>query len=150
KKAEALAKKQEAEQEKEEEEQREQEEEEEEIGDACERLKKSLFALKTSPNPYYFLVCDVKPFGVVVSKKDIRKSMQHKKELSQVAGGSTRTPKCGECHFESGNKLVFEMEKPTPGLARILQKWLKEATGVGYKVMVGTESADDEEEDALA
>src|SRR6185369_13571531 len=104
-----------------------------------------LKTLKLAQKPYYFLVCDAKPYGLIVSKKDIRKSAQAKKELTKIAGGSTRTPKFGECHCDGG-KYVFEMEKPPSGLARILQKWIKENTGLGVKVMVGTESADDEGE----
>ena len=119
------------------------EEEEEETGDSLAKLKKSLQALKLSKKPYYFLVCDAKPYGLIISKKDIRKNAQARKELAEVAGGSTRPPKSGECRFENG-KHVFEMEKPPSGLARILQKWVKDTTGVGLKVMVGTESADDE------
>ena len=48
------------------------------------------------------------------------------------------------------SKLIFEMEKPVPGLARILQKWIKNSTGLGFKVMVGTESAEDEEQPSVA
>ena len=123
--------------------QEEAEDEEEETGDSLAKLKKSLQALKLSKKPYYFLVCDTKPYGLIVSKKDIRKNAQARKELAELAGGSTRPPKTGECRFESG-KHVFEMEKPPTGLARILQKWVKDSTGVGLKVMVGNESADDE------
>ena len=122
----------------------EEEEEEEETADAATKLKRALQSLKTAKMPYYFLVCDAKPYGLIVSKKDITKSAQAKKELAQLAGGSTRPPKFGECRFDGG-KLVFEMEKPPSGLARILQKWVKQSTGLGLKVMVGTESAEDEE-----
>jgi hypothetical protein len=37
------------------------------------------------------------------------------------------------------------MEKPPAGLARILQKWIKESTALAFNVVVGTESADDDE-----
>ena len=122
----------------------EESEEDDAAADAGTKLKNALHALKTARAPYYFLVCDAKPYGLVMSKKEIRQNSQAKKELSQVAGGSTRPPKFGECRFDSG-KLVFEMEKPPSGLARILQKWIKDSTGMAFKVMVGTESADDEE-----
>jgi hypothetical protein len=118
--------------------------EEEEEGDSLQKLTSALKTLKLSQKPYYFLVCDAKPYGLVVSKKDIRKSAQARKELAQVAGGSTRPPKFGECRFDNG-KYVFEMEKPPSGLARVLQKWIKDNTGLGIKVKVGTESAGDEE-----
>ena len=121
----------------------EEEEEEDETGDSITKLKKALQALKLSKKPYFFLVCDAKPYGLVVSKKDIRMNLQAKKELAELAGGSTRPPKSGECRFENG-KHVFEMEKPPSGLARILQKWIKDSIGVGLKVMVGTESGDED------
>jgi hypothetical protein len=122
---------------------------EEEEGDTLKKLTTALKTLKLSKKPYYFLVCDVKPYGLMVSKKDIRKNAQAKKDLSQIAGGSTRSPKIGECRCEGG-KYVFEMEKPPAGLARILQKWIKDNTGLGLKVMVGAESAEDEEEQPAA
>ena len=125
------------------------EEDEEEEGDTLQKLTTALKTLKLSKKPYYFLVCDVKPYGLMVSKKDIRKNAQAKKDLSQIAVGSTRSPKFGECRCEGG-KYVFEMEKPPAGLARILQKWIKDNTGLGLKVMVGTESAEDEEEQPAA
>jgi len=144
KKADAQAKQEQLAQQKAEQEGDEEEEEEEE-GDSFVKLTSALKTLKLSQKPYYFLVCDAKPYGLVISKKDIRKSAQAKKELARIAGGSARPPKFGECRCEGG-KYLFEMEKPPSGLARILQKWIKESTGLGLKVMVGTESSDDEEE----
>lgn len=122
----------------------EDEDEEEEGADAYAKIKKALQTLKNAKKPYYFLVCDQKPYGLLISKKDIRKSSEAKKELAKIAGGATRPPKMGECRFDNG-KHVFEMEKPPSGLARILQKWVKDATGLGIKVMVGNETAEDEE-----
>ncbi len=119
-------------------------EEEEESGDAITKLTTALKTLKTAKQPYFFLVCDVKPYGLLVSKKEIKTNAQAKKDLSQLAGGTTRPPKFGTCHFDSG-KLVFDMDKPPSGLARILQKWIKDNTGLGLKVMVGTESGEDED-----
>lgn len=120
-------------------------EEADETGDSIARLKNAILALKTSKDPYYFLVCDAKPYGLLISKKDIRKSTQHKKELARLSGGSTRAPRFGTCQHESGT-LVFEMDKPQAGLARILQKWIKASTTLGLKVRIGDESADDESE----
>jgi peptidoglycan hydrolase-like protein with peptidoglycan-binding domain len=119
------------------------EEEEEESGDAFAKLTKILQSLKTSKEPFHFIYCKDKPYGLVVAKRDISKSAQHKKELSQMAGGSTTAPRCGQCRRE-GNKLILDMEDPIPGMARILQKWINDATSLGLKVMVGTESADDD------
>jgi hypothetical protein len=145
-KTEALKKKADgdAKKDKQEEEEGTEEEEEEEEGEAHKKLITALKSLKVSKKPYYFLVCDAKPYGLIVSRKDIRKSAQARKELAKIAGGSTRPPKFGECRCESG-KYFFEMEKPPSGLARILQKWIKQCTGLGLKIVVGTESAEDEE-----
>jgi hypothetical protein len=121
--------------------------EEDETADSITKLKNALKSLRTAKTPYFFLVCDVKPYGLIISRKDIRKNSMVKKELAQLAGGSTRTPRFGECRFENG-KLVFEMVKPPGGLARILQKWIKANTGLGLKVMVGTESAEEEDPSA--
>ena len=129
--------------------QEEGEEEEEAAGDAFAKLTSALKTLRTAKQPYFFLVCDAKPYGLMVSKKEIRSSAQAKKDLAQMAGGSTRPPKFGQCHFDTG-KLVLEMDKPPSGLARILQKWIKENTGLGLKVMVGTESGDEEDQPAEA
>ena len=117
------------------------------MGDSVTRLKKNLQTLKVSQKPYYFLVCDAKPYGLVVSKRDISKSMQHRKELAQLAGGTGRPPKFGQCFFEGTNKLVFEMVRAPSGLARNLQKWIKDNTGLGLKVTVGDESSEDAEEE---
>jgi hypothetical protein len=118
-------------------------EEEDEAEDSAQKLKRMLQSLKTSKVPYHFIACDAKPYGLVVAKKNIKSSAQHKKELAKVAGGSTRPPKFGMC-IRDGNNLIFEMEKPAPGLARVLQKWLKVNIGIPFKVTVGDESAEDE------
>jgi peptidoglycan hydrolase-like protein with peptidoglycan-binding domain len=121
-------------------------EEEEEQGEFFDVLTRTIKSLKTAKQPYFFQVCDAKPYGLIISKKDIRKSAQHRKQLSQIAGGSTRPPKFGECRIEGGNKLVLEMEKPPSGLARVIQKWIKDSISLVLKVQVGTESSDDEEQ----
>lgn len=120
------------------------EEEDEETGDVIVRLKRALQSLKNSKEPFYFLACDAKPYGLVVSRKNIKSSAQHRKELVTLAGGSTRPPKFGTCRRD-GNNLLFDMETPAPGLARILQKWIKINTGLPLKITVGDESADDED-----
>lgn len=123
------------------------EEEEDETGDSFVKLTNALKLLKTAKAPYYFLLCDAKPFGLVISKKDITKSSPHKQELAKIAGGSTRPPKFGTVKFENG-KYVFDMEKPPSGLPRIFQKWIKDCTGLAVKMMVGTETAEDEAEES--
>src|SRR4030095_9316128 len=77
-------------------EQGEDDDEEEEAGDSFEKLTKALQNLKASKVPYHFIACDAKPYGLVVAKKNIKSSAQHKKELAKVAGGSTRPPQLGK------------------------------------------------------
>jgi hypothetical protein len=127
----------------------EEDEEEQEEGDTIAKLTNALRAIKTAKEPYYCIVCDAKPYGLIISKKDIRKSAQARKDLAALAGGSTRAPKTGTCVSDSG-KLVFDIEKPPAGMAQILQKWIKDNTGMGVKVMVGAESAEDAQEPADA
>ena len=115
-----------------------------EAGDSLEKLGRLLKSLKTSRVPYHFLVCDARPFGLVLSKKSIKSSAKHKKELAEMAGGNTRPPKFGTC-LRDGNHLILEMDKPLPGLARVLQRWLKANIGIPFKVSVGGESSDDED-----
>jgi len=123
----------------------EQDEEDDKAAGPVEKLTKALKALKTSKVPYNFLLCESKPYGLVVSKKVIVNSKEHKDQLKALSGGSTRPPRTGTCFFENG-KYVFTLEKPLPGpFASILQKWINSTvTGLGAKVMIGKESGDDE------
>jgi len=105
-------------------------------------LKTALQSIKTAKKPYYFMYCDVKPYGLIISRKDIRKSAIHKKEMVKLSGGVTRAPKCGEVRYEAG-KLVFEMEKALGGTARVIQTYIKNSIGTLVKIMVGAESGDD-------
>lgn len=116
-----------------------------EEADSLEKLARLLKSLKTSKTPYHFLICDAKPYGMVLSKKSIKSSAKHKKELAEMAGGNTRPPKIGTC-LRDGNELILEMDKPLPGLARVMQRWLKTNIGIPFRVTVGDESSDDEDE----
>jgi hypothetical protein len=92
---------------------------------------------------FEFMVCDAKPFcGLMIARKIMSK---HKEELSKISGGSKKFLKVGACRVESG-KFIFDMEKPPPGLARKLQASIKYYTGKKLPVVVGTESAEDDEE----
>jgi hypothetical protein len=142
KKAEAEAKQQ---QEEEEEANEEDDDEEDENEDSTKKLLTALRILKTAKKPFYFLACDKKPYGLIISKKDIRKNALAKKELAKIAGGTKRQPKLGECSW-ANNTLVLDMLKPPSGLARFLKKWIKDTTGLTMKVMVGTQTDDEEEE----
>jgi len=125
----------------------EEDEDENEGGDFLEKLKKTLKNLKTAKDDFHFVICHDKPYGLVVSKTPI--SSSHKKQLQEVAGGSKKYLPPGRCRMEGGTKLIFEMEKPpAPGFARILQKWIKSSTGLAFKVSVGGQSDEDEDEKA--
>ena len=112
--------------------------------ESLEKLARLLQNMKTSRSAYHFLVCDAKPYGMVLSKKSIKSSPKHKKELAEMAGGNTRPPKFGTC-LRDGNKLILEMDKPVPGLARVLQQWLKTNIGIPLKVSLGDETTADDE-----
>ena len=141
-KAEAAAKKQEQEDEKAAKE--EDDEDDNDPGGSLERLALALKNMKTSRTPYHFLVCDAKPYGLVLSKKSIKTSGKHKKELAEMAGGNTRQPKFGTCLMD-GNELILEMDKPVAGLARVLQNWLKANLSKPIKVTIAGESAAEDE-----
>lgn len=121
-------------------------EEEEEIGDYAERFMAMFQKLKGKKDLVFeFLVCDAKPFcGLMMARKITSK---HKEELSKISGGSKKFLKIGTCRVDSG-KLIFDMEKPPPGLARKLQASIKYYTGKKLPVVVGTETAEDDEETA--
>jgi hypothetical protein len=116
--------------------------EEEERGEYHARLLTAFQKLKSAKGlAYEFIVCDAKPCGVMVAKKI---TVKHKAELTQVTG-SKRFLHLGACHFENG-KFVFTMEKPVTGLARKLQESIKFFTGKKLPILVGTETAESDDE----
>lgn len=143
-KAEAAAKKQEQEDDKAAKDDDEEDEDDHDPGGSLERLALALKNMKTSRTPYHFLVCDAKPYGLVLSKKSIKTSGKHKKELAEMAGGNTRQPKFGTCLMD-GNQLILEMDKPVAGLGRVLEKWLKANLSRPIKVTFAGESAAEDE-----
>jgi hypothetical protein len=76
-----------------------------------------------------------------------RITSKHKEVLSKVTGGSKRFLHVGTCHSENG-KFTFTMEEPVTGLARKLQDSIKHFTGKKFPIVVGTESAEADEERA--
>ena len=120
-------------------------EEEEEAGDYQAKLFAAFQKLKGSKDVVYeFIVCDAKPFcGVMIAKKITPK---HREELSKVTGSKRFLPP-GTCSFTQG-KFSFSTEKPAPGLAKKLQLSIKNFTGKKLPIAVGTETADDEDEQA--
>ncbi len=123
------------------------EEEEEEEGEYADRLLSALKKLKSmSGKPMKYLVCDARPFcGLMVAR---RISPKHKEELTELTGGSKKFLHIGECNFENG-AYVFTSEQSVPGLARRLQKAVKNHTGKKFKFAHCGETVeeDDESED---
>lgn len=143
-KVEALKAKAEAEAARRADEENEESEEDEEEGDYVEKLKKALNNLKTAKQPYHFIVCDSKPFcGVMICKQVI--GAAHRTELTTVTGGGKTFLKPGTCRRE-GTTLIFDMPNPPSGLAAKIMKSLKNFTTLKFKVVVGNESADEDEE----
>ncbi len=123
----------------------EEDEEEEELEGAYhEKLMAAIKKLRGSKDiSYQFLICDAKPHvGLMLAK---RINSKHKEELTRITGGSKRFLKIGNAHADNA-KLVFEMEDPVTGIARKLQESIKYFTGKKMPIMVGSESAEDEEE----
>src|SRR5439155_18786904 len=100
--------------------------------------------LKSSTDvPFEFIVCDAKPYcGLMVAK---RITPKHKEELTRLTGGVKHFLPLGTCQFEN-SRFVFKMEKPAAGLARKLQDSIKNFTGKKLPILVGTETADVDEE----
>jgi hypothetical protein len=102
------------------------EQSEEESGDLAARLAAGLNRVRNGRGEISlpFIACVANPvYGLMVAK---RIAPQHKVELSEATGG--RKFLLGTCVFESG-KLTFVMETVKSGLAKHLQKAIKEVTG---------------------
>jgi hypothetical protein len=128
-----------------EEKKRKQDEEEEEAADDYRtRLMAAFQKLRSARDlSYEFIVCDAKPHcGVMVAK---RITSRDKEELTQITGGSRRFLHPGTCQFVDG-RFDFRMEQPVTGLARKLQDSIKNFTGKKLPIIVGVESADDDDE----
>jgi hypothetical protein len=139
----AQAEKENATRKKAEEQEGDEDEEQEEEADYKGMLTAALRKLKGAKDvSYQFIVCDAKPHCAVMVAKRI--STKHREELTKITG-SKRFLHLGECRFDDGH-FVFSTEKPVPGLARKLQDSLKHHTGKKHPIMVGTETADSDEE----
>jgi hypothetical protein len=126
-----------------EEDEEDEEEEEEEEGDYHVKLVAAFQKLKGAKDAaYQFIICDAKPHSAVMLAKKI--NAKHKEELSKVTGGSKRFLHVGTVRFENG-KYNFAMEKPVTGLARKLQDSIKHFTGKKLPILVGNETAEDDE-----
>lgn len=137
------AKKEEEEEEDEDEEEGEDEEEEGEYG---ERLLTCFKKLKTmNGKALAFIVCDARPLPAIMVSKRI--TPKHKEELSEITGGSRKFLKKGLCYF-ANDHYVLEMEQSVPGLARKVQKSVKNHTGKKLKFSHGGETAGDEDEES--
>ena len=115
----------------------------EEVGDYPARLLAALQKLKSTKDlAFEFLLCDGKPHCSVMLAKKI--TPQHRTELSRLAGGSKRFLPEGTCQFGDG-KYTFRMEQPPTGLAKKLQDSIKHFTGKKMAIVVGAESAEEDE-----
>jgi peptidoglycan hydrolase-like protein with peptidoglycan-binding domain len=126
------------------EEEGEEEEEEEEQGGYGERLMTAFKKLKTmNGKPFEFIVCDARPLPAIMVAK--RVTPKHKEELTEISGGSRKFLKKGYCYF-ADDHYVLEMAQSVPGLARKVQKAIKNHTGKKLKFSHGGETAGDDEE----
>ena len=124
--------------------QEEAEEEEDEESDYPKRLLQAFAKLKGAKDlAFQFLVCDTKPFPTLALAKRI--TPKHKQELMDMTEGSKRFLKVGSCMFQDG-KFNFVMEEPIAGLARKLQASIKNLTGKKLPIVIGSETAEEEEE----
>jgi hypothetical protein len=139
-------KKEEEEEEENGDEENEAEDEEEEEGDYGERLLTAFKKLKTmNGKALAFIVCDARPLPSIMVAKRI--SPKHKDELSEISGGSRKFLKKGLCYF-ANDHYVLDMEQSVPGLARKVQKSVKNHTGKKLKFSHGGETAGDEDEES--
>jgi hypothetical protein len=129
----------------------EESEEDDEDDDAEEyplQLTKALDRLKTAKKPFHVAVCLARPYCIVSFAKT-RITGKRLKRLSVIAGGSKRFLPPGTCTRE-GKELVFELKNAPRGLALHLMRSIKHFTGKRWRVTVGNESAEDEEESQVA
>jgi hypothetical protein len=116
---------------------------EQEEGNYEARLITAMQKLKSAKDlSYEFIVCDAKPHcGLMVAKAI---TPRHKEELTRLTGGSKRFLHPGTCRFVEG-KFTFMMDQPMTGLARKLQASILFYTGKKLPILVGKESAEDDE-----
>jgi hypothetical protein len=139
------AKQKKADKEKEAEEEEEGEDEEEEEGGYGDRLMTAFKKLKSmNGKPLAFIVCDARPLPNIMVAKRI--TPKHKEELTELTGGSRKFLKVGSCHF-ANDQYFLEMDQTVPGLARKVQKAVKNHTGKKLKFSHGGETAGDEEDE---
>lgn len=117
---------------------------EEEAGAYADRLLGAFKKLKSMPGkPMKYVVCDARPFcGLNVGK---RISPKNRTELTELTGGGKKFLPIGECCFEN-DTYVFTCEQKVPGLARRLQKAVKNYTGKKFKISCGGETVEENDE----
>jgi uncharacterized protein YukE len=121
------------------------EDDDEQQGEYGDQLLTAFRKLKTlNGSPLSFVFCDARPFPAIMVAKRI--GSKHRKQLTEVTGGSKKFLHVGECHFEDG-KYIFNTDQKVPGLARRLQLSVKNYTGKKFKFAHGGETAGDEEGD---
>jgi hypothetical protein len=134
----------EAAEEEDDEEEGEDEPEDADVASYPKRLRAALDALKTAKEPFHFVFCVAKPMpAVMVSKRRVGPGA--KKVLTTVTGGSKRFLKPGTVTRE-GKALVFEVHNPPAKLALLLRNSIEHVTGKKYKIRVGDEEVEGDDE----
>ena len=136
----AAAKKQKEDKEKEDDEEDDKEEQEGEYGDQLLTAFKKVKSMNGSPMSFIF--CEARPLPAIMVARRI--SSKHRKQLTEITGGSKKFLHVGTCHYEDG-KYVFTTDQKVPGLVRRLQLSVKNYTGKKFKFLHGDETAGDED-----
>jgi hypothetical protein len=107
------------------------------------KLLAAFTKLKSSKGlAYEFILCDAKPLCAIMIAKQIMP--KHKAELTKITDGGKRFLHPGTCQFQDG-KFAFTVDQPVTGLARKLQASILHFTGKKLPILVGLESADEED-----
>ncbi|MEI9893459.1 MAG: peptidoglycan-binding protein [Chthoniobacter sp.] len=117
---------------------------EEEEGDYSSQLVTAFAKTKSlNGSPLSFILCDARPFPAIMVAKRI--SSKHRKQLTEITGGSKKFLHIGSIHFEDG-KFVITTDQQVPGLARRVQASVKNYVGKKYRFAHGGETTDDGED----
>jgi len=107
------------------------------------KLLAAFAKLKSSKGlAYEFILCDARPLCAIMVAKKI--TPRHKEELTKITDGGKRFLHPGTCQFENG-KFAFTVDQPVAGLARKLQASILHFTGKKLAILVGLESAEEDD-----
>jgi hypothetical protein len=137
----AAAKKEKEDKKKEDDDEDDKEEQEGEYGDQLLTAFRKVKSMNGSPMSFIF--CEARPLPAIMLARRI--SSKHRKQLTEITGGSKKFLHLGTCHYEDG-KYVFTTDQKVAGLVRRLQMSVKNYTGKKFKFLHGDETADDDGE----